>query len=347
MEYRTLPTTDLKVSAICLGTMTWGKQNSQAQAFEQMDYALERGVNFWDTAEMYPVPADADTYSDTERIIGNWFAKTGRRDEVVLATKVVGPNEGIRYIRNGDLPRLDAKNIRLAVEGSLERLQTDYIDLYQLHWPDRNAPRFNTFEYAAQDNETMTPLAETLEALDALVKEGLVRHVGVSNETPWGVMRYLELAKANNWARPITIQNHYNLLDRSFEMTLAEVSHRENVGLLPYSPLAMGVLSAKYLGGETPSGSRFEQFPNFRRYDNEMGQRAVAAYAEIAREAGLEPDTLAIAFVTSRPFVTSNIIGATNLEQLKRNIDSVEVKLSEATLNKIDETFKVYRNVGR
>lgn len=347
MEYRKLSTTDTDVSVICLGTMSWGKLHSQTDAFEQMDYALSRGVNFWDTAEMYPVPADPETVSNSERIIGHWFAKTKRRKDVVLATKAVGPNEGLSYMRDGETPRLDKKNLRIALENSLKRLQTDYIDLYQLHWPDRNAPRFATFEYTHQEDEQHTDIAETLEILNDFVQEGLVRHIGLSNETPWGTMRFLQLAKENSWARPVSIQNHYNVLDRSFEMTLAEVSHREDIGLLAYSPLAMGVLSGKYLNGTIPTGSRFDHYPNFNRFESGIAKDAIRAYQNVATDAGLELADLAQAFVNDRPFVTSNIIGASSIEQLKKNIDSIEIKLSADVLEAIEGVFKTYRNVTR
>jgi aryl-alcohol dehydrogenase-like predicted oxidoreductase len=341
MEYRRLGRTDIKVSAICLGTMTWGEQNTEAQGFEQMDYALDHGVNFWDTAEMYSVPPRKETYGRTEEIIGNWFKSRGRRDKVVLATKVAGPDERFAYIRDGQ-PRLNRTHILAAVEASLKRLRTDYIDLYQLHWAERDTNVFGKLGYAPAKGEDGTPLEETLDALAEAVKIGMVRQVGLSNESAWGAMRYLALADARKGPRMVSIQNAYSLLNRSFEVGLAEVAARENCGLLAYSPLGMGVLSGKYLDGAEPAGARLTVFKHFKRYRTPSGVAATAAYVKLAREHGLDPAQMALAFVTGRPFVTANIIGATTMEQLKSNIDSAGVTLSAEVLDGIEAIHRLH-----
>jgi len=334
MEYRRLGNTDIKVSAICLGTMTWGQQNTEAQAHEQLDYAIARGINFIDTAEMYPVPPTAETQGRTEAYIGTWLKKRGRRDDIVLATKVAGPGNGLTYLREGKT-RFTEAELREALDGSLKRLQTDYVDLYQLHWPSRPTNFFGKLGYDASRPLKPDNIEETLTALGKLVREGKIRHIGLSNETPWGVMRFLALAEQLGLPRVVSIQNPYNLLNRTFEIGLAEVAHRENVGLLAYSPMAFGKLSGKYLDGDCPNG-RISLFSRFTRYQTAEGEKATAEYVRFAREHGLDPAQMALAFVTSRPFVTANIIGATTMEQLKSNIDSFELTLSEEVLAGIE-----------
>ncbi|WP_119460680.1 NADP(H)-dependent aldo-keto reductase [Rhodospirillaceae bacterium SYSU D60014] len=341
MEYRRLGRTDLQVSAIGLGTMTWGEQNTEAEAHRQMDLALDHGVTFWDAAEMYPVPPRAETYGRTEEIIGSWLKRHGRRDRLVLASKVAGPDERLTYIRDGK-PRLDRRHIPAALEASLRRLQTDYIDLYQLHWPDRDTNIFGQLGYDENGEADSVPLAETLDVLADLVRSGKVRAIGLSNETAWGAMRFLALAEDGRGPRMVSIQNPYSLLNRSFEVGLAEVAVREQCGLLAYSPLAMGVLSGKYLGGANPPGSRLARFPQFQRYRGPQAEGAAAAYVALAREHGLDPAQMALAYVTSRPFVTSTIIGATNLEQLATDIASIDVTLSEEVLDGIEAIHRVY-----
>ena len=321
------------VTKLCLGTMTWGEQNTEAQAHEQIDYALERGINFIDCAEMYPVPPKAETQGRTEQYIGSWFAKTGQRDRWVLATKASGPGEWMQHIRGG--PRFSADHLVRAVDTSLQRLQTDYIDLYQLHWPDRNTNFFGKLGYQHSDADE-TPIEETLQALDTLVRSGKIRAIGLSNETPWGAMRFLQLAEREGWPRVATIQNPYNLLNRTYEVGLAEVSHRENVGLLAYSPLAFGVLTGKYRHGARPDGARLTLFDRFSRYNNDQAVAATEAYLALADEHGFDPTLMALAYVNSRPFVLSNIIGATNLAQLKTCIDSADVELSQALIDGIE-----------
>jgi aryl-alcohol dehydrogenase-like predicted oxidoreductase len=343
MDYRTLGRTDLKVSLICLGTMTWGSQNSEAEAHAQLDYAIEHGVNFIDTAEGYPVtPVSADTQFLTETYIGNWIAQRGKRDDVILATKVSGPSrDPIRKFRGGN-HRLDRRNILQAVDDSLTRLKTDYIDLYQVHWPDRPVPSFGRRGIAAiEDTPETVTIQETLEALAELVRAGKIRHVGLSNETPWGVGEYLRLARDNGLPRVASIQNAYNLLNRTFEIGLSEYALREGVGLLAYSPLAGGNLSGKYLGGVIPQGSRRDVSRQFVRYDLPNQAIASARYVAIAHAFGLDPSQLALAFVNAQPFVTSTIIGATSLDQLKVNIESVDLRLSQEQLAAIEEIHRV------
>lgn len=335
MEYRRLGNTDVKVSLICLGTMTWGEQNTEEDAHRQMDMALEMGVNFLDAAEMYPVPPRRETAGLTETYIGTWLASRKNRDKVIIATKVVGPAPEMPWIRNGQT-RLDRKNIEQAVEGSLRRLQTDYIDLYQLHWPDREVNNFGQLGYVHRPDEQPVPLEETLAVLDDLVKAGKVRYVGVSNETPWGVMRFLALHKAGKGPRMMSIQNPYSLLNRAFEVGLAEVAIREQCGLLAYSPLGFGVLSGKYVGGKRPPGARLTLYSRFSRYSSPQAQAATESYVKLARDYGISPAQMALAFVNCQPFVTSNIIGATTLEQLRENIESVHVSLPPDLLAQIE-----------
>ena len=335
MEYRRLGRTDINVSVICLGTMTWGQQNTQEEAFEQLDYATSHDVNFIDTAEMYPVPVMEETFARTETIIGNWLEKRGKRDDLVIATKIVGPAERFPYVRGG--PRLTRDQIFTAIDASLSRLKTDYVDLYQLHWPDRNANFFGKLGYEHDTDEAFTPIEETLCALDDLVKAGKVRHIGLSNETPWGLMKFLEWAEKKGWPRVVSVQNPYGLLNRSYEVGLAECSIREDAGLLAYSPLGGGALSGKYLNGARPEGARTTLWPQyFGRYLKENGIKATEAYVKLAKDNGLDPAQMALAYVNSRPFLTANIIGATSMEQLKSNIGSADITLSDDILAEIE-----------
>lgn len=333
MERRLLGTSGLKVSKLCLGTMTWGEQNTIEEAHAQLDFALDRGINFIDTAEMYPVPPMAETCHRTEEYIGKWERLHRERDKIILATKVVGP--GFPWIRGG--PRLTKAHVFEALENSLRRLKTDYIDLYQVHWPDRCTNFFGARGFfPPPKDEQLTPISETLEALNELVKQGKIRHIGLSNETPWGVYQWLKLADQGVGPCPVSIQNPYSLLNRLYEVGLAEFSYRENIGLLPYSPLAFGVLSGKYDGGKKPEGARLTKFTHFSRYNSENSRRAAEQYSELARANNLTPAQLALAFATSRFFTASTIIGATNLEQLEENISSAEVNLSPEVLEKIE-----------
>jgi aryl-alcohol dehydrogenase-like predicted oxidoreductase len=338
MEYRQLGRTDLKVSHLCLGTMTWGEQNTEAQAFAQIERAKAYGINFMDAAEMYPVPPRAETYGATESIIGNWFAKRGDRADWILASKVAGPGNGISHIRGGALKH-NRQHITAALDASLERLKTDWIDLYQLHWPERSTNFFGQLGYQHQEQD-FTPLQETLEVLGEQVKAGKIHHIGLSNETPWGTMKFLQLAEQLGLPRTVSIQNPYNLLNRTFEVGLAEVAIREQCGLLAYSPMAFGMLSGKYENGARPANARITLFSRFTRYTNPQSQAACSRYVQLAREHGLDPAQMALAFVTAQPFVTSNIIGATSLEQLEANLLSTELKLSEEVLEGIAAIHK-------
>lgn len=337
MKFKKLGSTDLDVSTICLGTMTWGEQNTQEEAFAQMDLARAQGINFFDVAEMYPVPPKADTQGRSEEILGAWLKARGCREQIVLATKVTGRssrNGGMGHIRQG--PRLNRAHIDEAIEGSLRRLGTDYVDLYQVHWPERATNFFGQLEYQPGGDDGVAIL-ETLQALDALVKAGKVRHIGISNETPWGMMEYLKLAAQHNLAPIVSIQNPYNLLNRSFDIGASEIAIREAVGLLAYSPLAFGALSGKYLGGKRPARARLTLFERFQRYLNPLAEAATEAYVTLAHDAGLDPAQMALAFVNQRPAVVSNIIGATTMEQLEANIASVDIVLSDELLQKIDK----------
>ncbi len=341
MQTTKLPHSTLEISKLCLGTMTFGEQNTQSEAFQQLDYALERGINFIDTAEMYPVPPNAQSQGLTEEYIGHWLAKSGKREKVVLATKVSGPRS-VPYIR--DHLCLDRRNIHQAIDDSLRRLQTDYVDLYQLHWPQRQTNTFGQLNYPMPDGKEEVTLIETLEALSELVNAGKIRYIGVSNETPWGVMTLLRLAEKHDLPRIVSIQNPYSLLNRSFEVGLSEISHFEGVQLLAYSPLAMGMLTGKYANGARPAGARLTLFERFQRYSKPQGVAAAQAYVDLAHEFGIDPAQMALAFVNQRPFVASTILGATNLEQLKANIDSLELVLSDELLGKIQEISTVYSN---
>jgi len=340
MEYRPLGDTGIEVSRLCLGTMTFGEQNSEADAHQQLDRAVASGINFIDTAEMYPVPPRAETQGLTEAYIGTWLQARGRRDDLILATKAAGPR--LSHIRGG--PRFTREHLHAAVDDSLARLQTDYIDLYQLHWPDRSTNTFGKLGYTPDPDEDVTPLEETLAALKELVDAGKVRAIGLSNETPWGVMRCLQLAETQGLPRVASIQNPYSLLNRSFEVGLAEIAHRENVGLLAYSPLAFGVLSGKYLDGARPPQGRLTLFERFQRYTSDVAEQATRAYVDIARRHGLDPAQMALAFVNSRPFLTSNIIGATTLEQLESNLASESLSLDGAVLEEIEAVHRKISN---
>ena len=337
MKYRKLGNTDLDVSVICLGTMTFGEQNSQKDGFEQMDYAVERGVNFFDTAELYAVMPRKETYGKTEEIIGNWFKEKKNREKIILASKISG--NGISWIREGnDNLKFDKKNIDLAIDSSLKRLKTDYIDLYQLHWPERKVPKFGKldFEYDPYDNE-WTQIQEVLEILDRHIKSGKIRYIGLSNETPWGVMKFLQVAQENNLPRMMSIQNVYNLVNRVFDIANSEVAIRENCGLLAYSPLAGGRLSGKYIS-DNPKNARYVLWPsNFDRHHTQRGEVAISKYVELAKKNNIAPSTFANAYVNNRPFVTSNIIGATSMDQLKENIDSIDITLSKDILAEIED----------
>lgn len=339
MIYTNLANTDLKVSKLCLGTMTWGEQNTQEEAHAQLDYATANGINFIDTAEMYPVPPIKETYSKTEEIIGNWPGLHKNRDKLILATKIAGPSGWVPHIRDGK-NRLDRKNLKIACENSLKRLKTDYIDLYQLHWPNRTTNYFGVRGFIYNPEEDFIPVEETLEALNSLVQEGKIRNFGLSNETPWGVMSFLEKAKYQNLPRVVSIQNPYNLLNRTFEVGLSEISIREKVGLLAYSPMAFGVLSGKYLDGKRPPEGRITRWDRFSRYQGQIANLAVSKYNQIAKDFNISLAQMSLAFVSGQEFVTSNIIGATNLEQLKENIDSINLNLSEEVLFAINEVHK-------
>ncbi|SJN53884.1 General stress protein 69 [Vibrio ruber DSM 16370] len=346
MHYTKLPHSTLEVSKICLGTMTFGQQNTCDDACSQLDYALERGVNFIDTAEVYPIPPSPETQGKTEEFIGHWLEKSGKREKIVLATKVAGPvNAGPRNpLQIRENMALDHRNIHQAIDDSLARLKTDYIDLYQIHWPQRQTNCFGTLNYPELPEKEEVTLIETLEAMTDLVRAGKIRYIGVSNETPWGVMTYLRLAEKHDLPRIVTIQNPYNLLNRSFEIGLSEISHFEGVKLLAYSPLAFGILSGKYLDGAKPEGARCTRFERFKRYFTPQGIKATEAYIQLARDYQLDPAQMALAFVNQRSFVGSNIIGATTLAQLKTNIDSIDITLSDELIGKIDEIATTYSN---
>jgi aryl-alcohol dehydrogenase-like predicted oxidoreductase len=341
MKYNPLGNSDIKVSEICLGTMTWGEQNSEAEAFEQMDFALDQGVNFFDTAEMYPVnPISAETWGNTEKIIGSWFKQSGKRDQVVLATKVSG--EGLSWIQDG--VDISPSKIAISIEGSLKRLQTDVIDLYQLHWPNRGSYHFRQswrFDPTSQNHErTRDHILETLEALQRLIDDGKIRQIGLSNDSCWGISQWLQIADANQLTRVATTQNEYSLMCRLYDLDLAELSHNENVGLLNYSPLATGLLTGKYTSNHIPAGSRRSIGADLGGRFDDNSSAVADAYVAVARKHGLDPSQMALAFCNQRPFVTSNIIGATNMAQLAINIGSAEIELSHEVL---EEIFQIYR----
>ena len=340
MEYRKLGNTDIDVSVICLGTMTWGQQNTMEEGHEQMDYALDQGVNFFDAAELYPIPPKAETQGKTEECIGSWFKKTGNREKVILATKVAGRSP-MSWFR-GEGTKLDRENIEAAVEASLERLQTDYIDLYQLHWPDRPMSMFGSggIGYKHIDSESI-PINETLQVLSDLVTSGKIRYVGLSNETSWGLSEFLKYSEMNDLPRVVSVQNAYNFLNRTYEQGMSEYFHRSQVGLLAYSPLAQGYLTGKYIDGARPEGSRTALFERGDRYEVPGANETIKSYVAYAESIGMDPSVMANAFVNSRDFVTSNIIGATTMEQLKLAVGSSEVKLDEENLQAIEE---IHRN---
>ena len=339
MRYRKLGNTNIDVSVICLGTMTFGEQNSEKDGFEQMDYAIDKGVNFIDTAEMYAVPTRAETYGKTEEIVGNWIKSKKNRDKIILATKIASKSNGLSWVREGGKKlSFNKKNVNAAIDASLKRLKTDYVDLYQLHWPERNVPKFGVmdFEYDPNDNE-WTTIEEVLENLNQLISQGKVRHIGVSNETPWGLMKFMQVAKEKKLPIMVSIQNVYNLVNRVFDIANSEVSLRENCGLLAYSPLAGGRLSGKYLNDQNPKNSRYTLFASiFERHRTPRGEVAISKYVNLANKYNIAPSTFANAFVNDRPFVTSNIIGATTMDQLKENIDSIDIKFSDEILREIE-----------
>jgi len=332
MKYKKLANTELEVSLICLGTMTYGEQNNEKEAHEQLDYSIDKGINFIDTAEMYAIPPREETQGKTEQIIGNWLSKRHDREKIILATKVAGP--GMEYLRGGS--SLSKKHILQAVDGSLKRLQTDYIDLYQVHWPERKTNFFGRLGYE-YSNEMGVLIEETLDAMSMLVKSGKVKYIGISNETPWGTNKYLQLAKDAGHEKIITIQNPYSLLNRIYEVGLAEISQHENIGLLAYSPLGFGQLTGKYIN-KTEENTRLGLYGEwFTRYSNENCLNAVKEYSKIANKYNISLTHLALAFVNTRPFVASNIIGATTMKQLKENIASIDIDLSEEILEEINE----------
>jgi aryl-alcohol dehydrogenase-like predicted oxidoreductase len=341
MHYHRIPHSSLEISTLGLGTMTFGEQNSEADAHAQLDYAVSQGINLIDVAEMYPVPPRPETQGLTEAWVGNWLAKRGNREKLVLASKVSGPS---RNNDSGIRPNqaLDRKNIRSALDESLKRLQTDYLDLYQVHWPQRPTNCFGTLGYKWTESKPVITLLETLEALTEFQRAGKIRYIGVSNETAFGVMRYLQLAEKHDLPRIVTIQNPYSLLNRSYEVGLAEVTQYEGVELLAYSCLAFGTLSGKYLNGAKPAGARNTLFSRFTRYSGEQAQKAVAAYVDIARRHNLDPSQMALAFVRRQPFVASTLLGATTMEQLQANVESLHLELSEDVLAEIEAVHQVY-----
>jgi aryl-alcohol dehydrogenase-like predicted oxidoreductase len=342
MKYTTLPNTDTKVSKICLGTMTFGQQNTESEGHSQLDFAFEKGINFIDTAEMYSVPARQETYGSTEKIIGTWFKKSGKRDEVVLATKIAGPNPLFTYMR--DKNDFSPASIQFALDQSLKRLQTDYIDLYQMHWPERKTNTFGQRGFKIIEEGWEDNFHQVLETLQGFIQQGKIKNIGVSNETTWGMMRFLEESKKHNLPRISTIQNPYSLVNRSFEVGLSEICYRENVGLLAYSPMAFGVLSGKFLTGESHPNARINLFPQFARYNSENTREASRLYNEIAKDFGLTLTELALAFIEKQPFVTSTIIGATNLEQLEQNINTINVSLSEEIMLEVENVQNNFPN---
>ncbi len=343
MKFRKLGKSDINVSVICLGTMTWGEQNTIEEAHQQLDYAIDHEVNFIDTAEMYPVPPSKDTYSLTEQYIGKWDKLKKQRDKIVLATKIIGPFWE-NYVRGGD-NKFNKKHLMSAIDASLSRLGTDYVDLYQLHWPERKTNYFGQLGYVVQKDEApFTPLEEVLEVLQEIKDSGKVREFGLSNETPWGAMEFLRLGGEKELPRMASIQNPYSLLNRTYEIGLAEVSHREECGLLAYSPMAFGALSGKYLGGKKPEGCRLTLWDYFSRYSNDQAVSATQMYADIASKHEISLAQMSLAFVNDRPFVTSNIIGATKMEQLKENISSIELKLSDEILAEIEAVHVKHPN---
>lgn len=346
MQFKPLADTGILLPEICLGTMTFGEQNTQEEAFEQLDYVLDQGLYFWDTAEMYPVPPKPETQGATERIIGNWIASRGGRDKLFLASKIAGPSQGGSHIRDGQT-RFGADEISAAIDQSLSRLQTDYIDLYQLHWPQRPTNFFGKLGYGnaeAAEDRAVTDLEETLTALQYEIKNGRIRYIGLSNETPWGTMKFLHLAEKLGLSKFVSVQNPYNLLNRTYEIGMSEIAKYEGVGLLAYSPLAFGYLTGKFRNGARPANARVTLFSRFSRYSNPESEWAVEQYAQLAEQHGLTLTQLALAFIKQQFFVTSTIIGATNLDQLKENIQAFEVNLSEEVLKGIEAIHRQQPN---
>ena len=342
MNYKKLGNTDLNVSTICLGTMTWGEQNTQDEAFEQMDFALDKGVNFWDTAELYSVPPKEETFGHTETIIGNWFKDRNAREKVIIATKVCGPMRS--YVRGGG-NQYGIKNITEALEGSLKRLQTDFIDLYQLHWPERNTNMFGRLGYEHNDDGNWNKFEDILGTLKKFIDAGKIRYIGVSNETPWGTKKFLEISKEKNLPRMMSVQNPYNLLNRTYEVGLAEISIRDKIGLLAYSPLAIGYLSGKYRNNKIPKNSRLDHDGDFwTRYNKPNAEKAVEAYYQISKKNNIDMAQMSLKFCEIQPFVTSVIIGATTMQQLKTDIESVNVKLTDEIIKEINKVQKIYPN---
>jgi len=335
MKFRKLGTTDIDVSLICLGSMTWGTQNTEKDAFEQMDYAVSQGINFFDTAEIYSVPPTSDSYGKTEIMIGNWFEKRKNRDKIILASKVAGP--GCNWIRGGG-NNFDEKKIGEAIDGSLRRLKTDYIDLYQLHWPERSTNFFGRRDYLFNNKEgNWNSFESILEALEKYIKSGKIRHIGMSNETPYGLSRYLEISKNKGAPRMMSVQNPYNLVNRTYEIGMSEISIREKCGLLVYYPLAAGGLSGKYRNGKMPKDSRMALFKGWERHLNPLAMEAYDKYFKLAKDFNLTMVQLAQSFVNSRPFVTSNIIGATTMDQIKENVESINIEFTDEMMDRVNE----------
>lgn len=345
MHYKTIGSSDLKVSEICLGTMTWGNQNTEEEAHEQLDFATANGVTFIDTAEMYPVPPEKKLQGRTENYIGSWFQKSGKRNNIVLATKAASKNQAASLATRDASDGLTRDSIMAAIDGSLTRLKTDFVDLYQVHVPDRSTNNFGRRAYSHEPMQDGASIEETLEALSEIVKSGKARWIGISNETPWGVAEYLRIAREKNMPHIVSIQNQYSLINRSFEIGLSEFCLRENIGLLAYSPLSIGVLSGKYIGGAQPEGTRLGLFEGSRarytsRYNPPMAQPAIEKYVALAHERGIDPSQMALAFVLSRPFTSAAIIGATSMEQLKTNMGAADVVLDAETLAAIDAIYQ-------
>ena len=346
MQFKPLANTGILLPEICLGTMTFGEQNTQAEAFQQLEYTLDQGLFFWDTAEMYPVPPKPETQGATETILGNWIAQRGHRDKLFIASKIAGPSQGGSHIRDGQT-RFTASEISSAIDGSLKRLQSDYIDLYQLHWPQRPTNFFGKLGYGnteAQNQQQITALEETLTALSDEIKKGRIRYIGLSNETPWGTLKFLHLAEKLGLEKFVSVQNPYSLLNRTYEIGMSEIAHYENVGLLAYSPLAFGYLTGKFRHGARPANARVTLFSRFSRYSNPESEWATEQYAQLAEKHGLTPTQLALAFIKQQFFVTSTIIGATNLDQLKENIQAFEIDLSTEVLQSIEDIHRQQPN---
>lgn len=346
MQLKPLANTGILVPEICLGTMTFGEQNTQAEAFQQLEYALDQGLFFWDTAEMYPVPPKPETQGATETILGNWIAQRGQRDQLFIASKIAGPSQGGSHIRDGQT-RFTAAEISSAIDGSLKRLQSDYIDLYQLHWPQRPTNFFGKLGYGnteAHNQQQVTALEETLSALSDEIKKGRIRYIGLSNETPWGTLKFLHLAEKLGLKKFVSVQNPYSLLNRTYEIGMSEIAHYENVGLLAYSPLAFGYLTGKFRHGARPANARVTLFSRFSRYSNPESEWATEQYAQLAERHGLTPTQLALAFIKQQFFVTSTIIGATNLDQLKENIQAFDIDLSAEVLQGIEDIHRKQPN---